>query len=99
MKESKTQIINRSQINLNPCNPKRHTEESINIQKRNFQKVGYMGGIVWNSQSGNLIDGHRRIFALDLMNGYNGENDYEVKVEVVSLDEKTEKERQNDQYL
>lgn len=93
MKESKTQIINRSQINLNPCNPKRHTEEAINIQKRNFQKVGYMGCIVWNSQSGNLIDGHRRIFALDLMNGYNGENDYEVKVEVVSLDEKTEKEQ------
>ena len=93
MKESKTQIINRSQINLNPCNPKRHTDEAIKIQKRNFQKVGYMGGIVWNSESGNLIDGHRRIFALDLMNGYNGENDYEVKVEVVSLDEKTEKEQ------
>lgn len=93
MKESETQIIKRSQINLNPCNPKRHTEEAIKIQKRNFQKVGYMGGIVWNSQSGNLIDGHRRIFALDLMNGYNGENDYEVKVEVVSLDDKTEKEQ------
>ena len=93
MKESKTQIISRSQINLNPCNPKRHTEEAIKIQKRNFQKVGYMGGIVWNSESGNLIDGHRRIYAMDLMNGYNGENDYEVKVEVVSLDEKTEKEQ------
>ena len=52
-----------------------------------------MGGIVWNSESGNLIDGHRRIYAMDLMNGYNGENDYEVKVEVVSLDEKTEKEQ------
>ena len=93
MKESKTQIIKRSQVNLNPCNPKRHTEEAINIQKRNFQKVGYMGGIVWNSESGNLIDGHRRIFAMDLMNGYDGKNDYEVKVEVVSLDEKTEKEQ------
>ena len=93
MKESKTQIISRSQINLNPCNPKRHTEEAINIQKRNFQNVVYMCGIVWNSQSGNLIDGHRRIFALDLMNGYNVENDYEVKVEVISLDDKTEKEQ------
>ena len=93
MKESKTQIINRSQINLNPCNPKRHTDEAINIQKRNFQKVGYMGGIVWNSESGNLIDGHRRIYAMDLMNSYDGKNDYEVKVEVVSLDEKTEKEQ------
>lgn len=93
MKESKTQIIKRSQININPCNPKSHTEEAIKIQKRNFQKVGYMGGIVWNSESGNLIDGHRRIFAMDLMNSYDGKNDYEVKVEVVSLDEKTEKEQ------
>lgn len=93
MKTSETKIIKRSQINLNPCNPKRHTEESIKIQKMNLQKVGFLGGIVWNSQSGNLIDGHRRIYALDLINKYNGENDYEVKVEVVSLDDKTEKEQ------
>ena len=89
IKNSETRIIKRSQINLNPCNPKRHTEESIKVQKRNLQKVGFMGGIVWNSVTGNLLDGHRRIYAMDLIYG----PEYDVKVEVVSLDEKTEKEQ------
>lgn len=88
---SETRIIKRSQINLNPCNPKRHTSEAIKLQKKNLQDVGFLGGIVWNEKTGNLIDGHRRISAMDLINKYDGSNDYEIKVEVVSMDEKTEK--------
>ena len=54
-----------------------------------------MGGIVWNEVSGNLVDGHRRIKAMDLHYKYDGttETEYEVKVEVVNLDGKTEKEQ------
>ena len=42
-----------------------------------------------------MIDGHRRIKAMDLHYKYDGtpDTDYDVKVEVVSLDEKTEKEQ------
>lgn len=95
LKQSETRIIKRSQINLNPVNPKRHSDERVKLQKRNLQKVGFLGGIVWNELSGNLIDGHRRIKAMDMYYKYDGtsDTDYEVKVEVVNLDEKTEKEQ------
>lgn len=95
LKQSETRIIKRSQINLNPINPKRHSDERVKLQKKNLQKVGFLGGIVWNEKSGNLIDGHRRIKAMDLHYKYDGTSstDYNVKVEVVNLDEKTEKEQ------
>lgn len=95
LRQSETRIIKRSQINLNPINPKRHTDEKVKLQKKNLQKVGFLGGIVWNEVTRNLIDGHRRVKAMDLHYKYEGtsETDYDVKVEVVSLDEKTEKEQ------
>lgn len=95
LRQSETRIIRRSQINLNPVNPKRHTDEKVRLQKKNLQKVGFLGGIVWNERTRNLIDGHRRIKAMDSHYKYDGtaETDYDVKVEVVSLEEKTEKEQ------
>ena len=95
LKQSETRIIKRSQINLNPINPKRHSDEKVKLQKKNLQKVGFLGGIVWNEKTGNLIDGHRRIKAMDLHYKYDGapNTDYNVKVEVVSLDDKAEKEQ------
>lgn len=95
IKQSETIEIKRSQINLNPFNPKRHTDKKIQEQKKNFQRVGFMGGITWNRITGNLIDGHRRIKAMDLYYGYDGmpETDYLVKVEAVDFDEKQEKEQ------
>lgn len=95
LKQSETRVIKRSQINLNPINPKRHSDERIKLKKKNLQKVGFLGGIVWNEKSGNLIDGHRRIKAMDLHYKYEGtpKTDYDVKVEVVTLDDKTEKEQ------
>ena len=95
LKTSETRIIKRSQISLNPYNPKRHTEERVKQQKKNLQTIGYLGGITWNEQSGNLIDGHRRIQAMDLYYKYDGtpDTDYNIKVEVVQLDPKQEKEQ------
>lgn len=95
LKQSETKVIKRSQINLNPINPKRHSDERVKLQKKNLQKVGFLGGIVWNEKSGNLIDGHRRIKAMDLHYKYDGTSstDYKVKVEVVNLDDRTEKEQ------
>lgn len=95
LKQSETRVIKRSQINLNPINPKRHSDEKVKLQKKNLQKIGFLGGIVWNEKSGNLIDGHRRIKAMDLHYKYDGTSgtDYDVKVEVVGLDDKTEKEQ------
>ena len=66
LKQSETRNIKRSEINLNLVNPKRHTEDAVKLQKKNLQKVGFLGGIVWNERTGNLIDGHRRVKAMDL---------------------------------
>lgn len=95
LKQSETRTIKRSQISLNPYNPKRHTEDRIKMQKKNLQKVGYLGGITWNETTGNLIDGHRRIQAMDMYYSYDGtqNTDYSVKVEVVQMSEKQEKEQ------
>lgn len=94
-KGSETKIIKRSQINLNPCNPKHHTDAEIKQQKANIRKVGLLGGIQWNESTGNLIDGHKRVMSCDLIQGYDGtaETDYDIKVEAVDFDEKTEKEQ------
>ena len=93
MKQSETKIIRRSEINLNPYNPKRHTDEQVKLQKKNLKKVGFLGGVVFNETTGNLLDGHRRIKALDQINKYDGtpETDYDIKVEATQLSEKDEK--------
>lgn len=92
---SQTVEIKRSQIKLNPFNPKRHPEDAIKLQQRNFKKVGFLGGVSWNRRTGNLLDGHRRVLAMDAINKYDGTEatDYVIKVEATDMDEKTEKEQ------
>lgn len=94
-KQSETVVIKRSLINFAPYNPKNHTKEQINEIKKNIKRVAFLGGIVWNVITGNLIDGHKRVMALDVLNKYDGtlDTDYEVKVEKIELDLKTEKEQ------
>ena len=95
-KGSETATIRRSEILFNPANIKRHGDKEIKLQVKNIRKVGLLGGIVVNKSSMHLIDGHRRVAAMDVINKYvptTKENDYEIKVELVELDEKTEKEQ------
>lgn len=95
IKQSETVEIMRSQIRLNPYNPKRHSDKQVSEQKKNLQRVGYLGGVTWNAISGNLVDGHRRIKAMDLIHKYDGTpaTDYPMKVEKVAFDDKQEKEQ------
>lgn len=94
-KGSETVVIRRSELNFNPSNIKRHEEKAIKQQVKNIRHVGLLGGIVVNKVTSNLIDGHRRVQALDLIHKYDGtpETDYEIKVEQVEFDDKTEKEQ------
>lgn len=93
LKQSETVTISRSQISFAPYNPRKQNKEVVDQLRRNFKRVGFLGGIQWNSLTGNLIGGHKRLEALDLIYRYTGENDYDVKVEKIELDEKTEKEQ------
>ena len=94
-KQSETVVIKRSQINFAPYNPRKEDPEVVKKLKKNFKTVGYLGGIVWNRRSSYLVSGHKRVQTLDIINGYDGtpETDYDIKVEAVELDDKTEREQ------
>jgi hypothetical protein len=93
--QSETVTIKRSQITFAPYNPRKEDPAVVNEIKKNFKRVGFLGGIVWNETTGNLVSGHKRIQALDTINKYDGttQTDYDIKVEKVTIDEKTEKEQ------
>jgi hypothetical protein len=93
--ESETVVIDRYKIKFAAYNPRTEAPEVVAELKRNFKRVGFLGGIVWNEITGNLISGHKRMSGLDVINGYTGtkETSYKVKVEKVKLDLKTEKEQ------
>lgn len=95
LKQSETVVIKRTQINFAPYNPKKHTKELIQKQLKNFKNIGFLGGIVWNSLTSNLVSGHKRIMAMDIYYGYDGTlgTTYDVKVEKVKLSDKQEKEQ------
>lgn len=94
-RKSETIVIKRSQIKFAPYNPKNHTEANVAQIKKNIKNVAFLGGIIWNKTTGNLIDGHKRVMTLDAIHRFDGkkETDYDVKVEMIELDLKTEKEQ------
>ena len=86
--------IKRSEINFAHYNPRKISNEARKQLKANLKRIGLLGGIVWNKTTGNLVSGHQRVSIMDDVNKYeDGYNDYEIRVEVVELDEKTEKEQ------
>lgn len=96
IKQPESREIQRSQINFANYNPRRITPEARKKLKSNLKRVGILGGIVWNEITGNLVSGHQRVSVIDEVNKYNSEtkgNDYLIRVEVVQMDEKTEKEQ------
>lgn len=89
--KSETIEIQRSKIVPSPYNPRKITQEARKSLKNSIKTYGIVGGLVWNRQTKNLVSGHQKIDILDELNKY-PENDYLVKVEVIEVDPKTEKE-------
>lgn len=88
--------VMRSQINFANYNPRKISEKARKLLKSNLKRVGLLGGVVFNRTTGNLISGHQRVGIIDEVNRYNPEtkeNDYPIRVEMVEMDEKTEKEQ------
>ncbi|WPC11294.1 DNA methylase [Riemerella anatipestifer] len=95
IKQSETRTILRSQITPAPYNPRKITDEARKALKKNIKANGIIGGMVWNELTTNLVSGHQKLSIADEVNKYNPstkENDYEIKVEVINVDLKTEKE-------
>lgn len=95
IKQSETVFLKRSEINFAAYNPRKKNPKVVDALKRNFKKVGFLGGIQFNKTTSNLIGGHKRLEALDLCHNYDGtpNTDYDVKVEQIEIDLKTEKEQ------
>lgn len=96
IKQAEVREVMRSQIKPAPYNPRRITPEARKLLKENLKRVGLIGGMKWNEQTGNLFSGHQKLSIMDEVNRYNPEtheNDYPITVSVVQMDEKTEKEQ------
>lgn len=88
--------LKRSAIRFASYNPRKISEESRKTLKRGIKKFGLVGGIVVNKRTGfTVVSGHQRLSVMDELQRYNPdtrENDYRIRVDVVDMDEKLEKE-------
>ena len=87
--------LKRSQIHFAGYNPRTISEEGKKALRRSIKRYGVVGGIVVNKQTGyTIVGGHQKVAILDELNKYDPgtkENDYTLQVELVDVDEKTEK--------
>ena len=88
--------IRRSSIKEASYNPRRIEDEAKKSLKKGIKNIGLAGGIVINETTGNtIVSGHQRIAVLDDLEKYDKNtqaNDYIVRVDLIHVDEKTEKE-------
>lgn len=77
-------------INNAPYNPRKISDYALKELKKNLKRVGLLGGIVVNKRTMNIISGHQRLLALDQIEKT---QDYNVRVELVDMDDKTEMEQ------
>jgi len=93
--QSETVTIKRSEVNPADYNPRKLSDEARKKLKANIKANGLIGGLVYNAETGNLVSGHQRLSIADEINKYNPEtkdNDYDIKLEKISVDIKKEKE-------
>lgn len=83
--------VKRSEIHPADYNPRKIDEQGKRMLKRSMKQFGVVGGIIVNSQTGNtIVGGHQKVSILDEMYKY-PDNDYSLRVEMISVDRKTEK--------
>ncbi len=87
---SQSVVMCRNEIKNAPYNPRKISSEALKSLKANIKQIGLLGGIVVNKTTGHLVSGHQRLTALDSLER---RNDYSLRVELVEMDEKTEKEQ------
>lgn len=86
----------RSEINFAAYNPRKISDDSAATLKRGIKKHGLLGELVVNKTTGNtLVSGHQRLSQLDKLEHHDPvthENDYKVRVNLIEVDAKSEKE-------
>lgn len=90
--KSESVELNRSALHMASYNPRKLSDESRKTLKRGIKKFGLVGGIVVNKRTGlTVVSGHQRLSVMDELQKY-PENDYRIRVDVIDVDEKQEKE-------
>jgi len=91
---SKSEVVEvqRSELHLASYNPRTISERGKKELRKSIKKFGVVGGIVVNKYTGmTIVGGHQKVKVLDELNKY-PDNDYTLRVELIDVDEKTEKE-------
>lgn len=84
--------LGREKIQLAAYNPRQASKDAKRRMRENLKSVGLVGpALVWNRRTGNLVQGHLRLAALDVLEG---RQDYTLDVTVVDWPIDKEK-RQN----
>lgn len=88
--------LKRSQIKFADYNPRVLDDEAKKTLKRGIKKFGLVGGVTVNKRTGfTVVSGHQRLTVMDELQKYDPktmENDYKVRIDVVDVDDKMEKE-------
>ncbi len=82
-------VIKRSELKEAVYNPRIIDEPQMKRLKAGLKEHGLIGAsIVWNRQTGNIVSGHQRLKALDMLEG---SQDYDLRVTVIDVDVREEK--------
>lgn len=90
--KSESVELKRSAIHFASYNPRTLSEEERKTLKRGIKKFGLVGGIIVNKRTGmTVVSGHQRLTVMDELNKF-PENDYALRVDLIDVDDKQEKE-------
>lgn len=90
--KSESVEVKRSTIKFADYNPRKLSDEEKKTIKRGIKKFGLVGGLVVNKRTGmTVVGGHQRLAVMDELNKF-PEHDYIIRVDLVDLDAKQEKE-------
>jgi hypothetical protein len=81
--------VHRSELKGASYNPRVMSDKARVKLKANLKRVGLVEPPVWNERTGHVVGGHQRLSILDALEG---NADYTLRVAVVDLDERTERE-------
>lgn len=84
-----SRVVCRTELNNAPYNPRQMRPENRKRLEQKIRKHGLVEPPVWNARTGNLVGGHQRLAALDVLEG---RDDYELTVSVIDVSEREEKE-------
>ena len=88
--------LSRSLISFADYNPRTLDDEARKSLKRGIKKFGLLGGVIVNKRTNyTVVSGHQRLTVMDELQKYDvntKENDYKVRVDVIDVDVKMEKE-------